>query len=65
MHDLGRSKMRSSQLLSRPVDEMLREIDEDVVQDDEDVEMTSEHGATARALGRPLRADELPPFIVR
>ena len=40
----GVLEMRSSQLLSRPVGEMLREIDEDVVQDDEDVEMTVDRG---------------------
>ena len=41
----GTLEMRSSQLLSRPVDEMLREIqDDEVVEDEEDVEMTTERG---------------------
>ena len=41
----GTLEMRSSQLLSRPVDEMLREIqDDEVVKDDEDVEMTTDRG---------------------
>ena len=48
--------MRSSQLLSRPVGEMLREIDEDVVQDEEDVEMTTDRGDGALwSIGTLLR----------